>query len=276
MSKKGRVGGTIGFILALALVGGTIAYSTMFDPYAAAKTKKPVGEATGNVISAYSSQEGFEKTKQLVNDTMGTWFAPVQANAVYKSYTLDFSIYGETTLTVEGETTVETMETKGSIYSDENYTFIKVNSSQITAGKVQYTYEELFYVKSNNATFERTLSYAQNPQDTSIIKDVEWEQQTTASSDVELLGVIIGGLFQSADFWEFNVITGQFELKDEYSDDVQASFTVGFSPRILLTNTEKEDDVGPAVVYSSYAFHYSNLNNTVVNVPETLKNKVGA
>lgn len=41
MKKKGRICGTIGLILSLALAGGTVVYGTMFDKNAVGKAEKP-------------------------------------------------------------------------------------------------------------------------------------------------------------------------------------------------------------------------------------------
>ena len=62
MKKKGRICGTIGLILSLALAGGTVVYGTMFDKNAVGKAEKPFGAATtGSVFN----RKGFDETKKL-------------------------------------------------------------------------------------------------------------------------------------------------------------------------------------------------------------------
>ena len=46
MKKKGRICGTIGLILSLALAGGTVVYGTMFAENAVGKAEKPIGSCS--------------------------------------------------------------------------------------------------------------------------------------------------------------------------------------------------------------------------------------
>ncbi len=287
MSKKGRVGGTIGFILALALVGGTVAYSAMFDSYAAAKSKKPVGEATGNVITAYAKKEGFDETKKLVEDTFGGWFAAVETGAKYKSFSMDFNISLETTVTVNKKTAVQSVDYDGSVHSDESYTYLKMNASGVDGENVSYAYTEMFYVKKSGLLFTRALQYAQNPQDSAMIDEVVWAEATDAAtgdgsvlSFVDACFATVSVLFQSEAGWEFDYLSGLFKLDQEAKQNgaeyrTSATFTVGFNPRVMLT-VYTADEKNENVVSEGISFRYSNLNNTVVNVPESLKSKVGA
>lgn len=287
MSKKGRVGGTIGFILSLAIVGGTVAFSAMFNPYASAKSKKPVGDATGNVVTAYTKKEGFTETKKLVEDTFGRWFAPVETGAKYKSFSMDFNISLETTVTADKKTVVQNVDYDGSVYSDELYTYLKMNASGVDGSTVSSVYTEMFYSKKSGECFTRALAYAQNPQDSAMINEVEWAESTdVATGDSSVLDFVddcfstVSLLFQNEAGWEFDYVSGLFKLDEEAKQNgaeyrTSATFTVGFNPRVMLT-VYTADDKKENVVSEGISFSYSNLNNTVVNVPETLKSKVGA
>ena len=71
MKKKGRICGTIGLILSLALAGGTVVYGTMFHGNTVGKAEKLVGSSTGTVFDGWFKHTGFDETKALVDQTVG-------------------------------------------------------------------------------------------------------------------------------------------------------------------------------------------------------------
>lgn len=277
--KKGRVSGTIGFILALALVGGTVAYSVAFDRYAAAKADKPIGDSTGNIVSAYTKKEGLEKTKTLASDTLGNWFSNT-SGVTYKSFSLDFDMTSDVKTKQENKTTLQNIVYVGSVYADAMYTYMKLNARTITNENVQAAYTEFFYRKSDGKCYTRALDYAQNPSDTSFVKGVEWtEADASAISAITSAFDLVSTALSDGANWKFNYVSGQFEwvqtVKQEGAESsLESCFTVGTNPYLSLkqymADSKKENEI------SSYvSLQYSALNNTVVNVPETLKSTLG-
>ena len=119
MKKKGRICGTIGLILSLALAGGTVIYSTMFDKNAVGKAEKPFGAATtGSVFN----RKGFDETKKLVDETEGV-FEGTNKDAKYKSYTLSFNSSYSVTYKTETGQKVNDVNTEGVIYTDADYSY---------------------------------------------------------------------------------------------------------------------------------------------------------
>lgn len=284
MSKKGRVGGTIGFILALALVGGTVVYSTMFDANAAAKANKPLGSSTGNVVSAYAEKKGVEKTRELAMETLMTnqWFAAPSESAVYQSYSLSFEYSTDILTTAGKETTMTAEDLKGVVYSDKNYTYLKMNVSSVSEKQATAVYTEIFYVKESGTYWGRALPYAQNPNDTLMLGEAEWTTIDGFSGlgleATNLYTVSLLTLLSNDANWKFNYLTGQFTYEEKAGDNkAECTFTVGYSPRLTLTmNESMKEGEYKMETSSSYVVNYSNLNNTVVNVPESLKSKWGA
>ena len=124
MKKKGRICGTIGLILSLALAGGTVVYGTMFAENAVGKAEKPIGSATGNVFDGWINKSGFDETKTLVTESGGI-FDGSKKDGKYKSYSLSFTQTSTITTTGEGAQTVNSL-TKGVIYTDSDYTYLKL------------------------------------------------------------------------------------------------------------------------------------------------------
>lgn len=284
MSKKGRVGGTIGFILALALVGGTVVYSTMFDSNAAAKANKPLGSSTGNVVSAYAERKGVEKTRELAMETLmaSQWFAASSEGATYQSYSLSFEYSLGASVTVGEETTMTTGNLEGVVYSDGNYTYLKMNVIGAEDKKVTTAYMEIFYVKKDGTYWGRALNHTQNPNDSLMLGDAEWtatdDSVLSELSDLNAYAVSFLNLLSDDANWKFNYLTGQFAHEEKVGDNkAECTFTVGYSPRLTMTaNESSKADGNKAESTLSYVVNYSNLNNTVVNVPESLKSKWGA
>lgn len=284
MSKKGRVGGTIGFILALALVGGTVVYSTMFDSNAAAKANKPLGSSTGNVVSAYAEKKGVTETKKLAAETLAAddWFKAVAEGATYRSYSLAFDFSYDTLATAGKETRMTAEDLDGVLYSDKDYSYLKVNLSRVEDKKVSTSYTEILYVKASGTYWGRAFPYAQNPNDTLMLGDAEWttigDLSGSVLEDTNRYTANLLILLSNDDNWKFNYLTGQFTHEEKEGDNkAECTFTVGYSPRLTLTmNESKKEGEYKTETSSSYVVNYSNLNNTVVNVPESLKSKWGA
>lgn len=264
MGKKRKTGAAIGYILALAIVCGTVVFSNMVNPGAAAKTKSLIGDSTGNIISAYTSNKGFDKTKSLMEDSFGSWFEPVAEDAEFTSFTLNFHIATE----VAEDTDSETKTVNGTVFSDKNYTYLKVNTTTLTAVENKQISIEYFYCKDLDIGHEtEPMAYIPNPKDSFLNESKKWKEShldILKQVEEEITDHIqVSSFFTSADVWEFDVITGQFEFNGAANGS--ASFTVGYNPRLMITGVKE------LAAVKTLTCRYSHLNNTVVVVPDGVK-----
>ena len=274
MKKKGRVCGTIGFLLAVALVGGTVVYSSMFDKYSVVKAQKPIGVATGNIVNAITKKEGYEETKKFV--TQAATLVEAKGTETYKSYSSKFSMKQEAKATEGNVTTISVTEISGVLYTDDSYTYITTETSLYNDRTATYARIDAVYEKDTGDVWIMSTpsQYPQNGADTSYFKDAKWEKNTTIA--VSTLGgsafAVIADAFSATADVRFDFLAGVFKFENAATaDGVTAkdvcTFSVGYMPRVtrVLTVTSAK-----AYSYTNVTIDYSNLNNTVVNLPETL------
>lgn len=267
--KKKKTGARIGYIFALAVVFGTVVFSSMVNPGAASKTKSLIGDSTGSFVTAYTSNKGFDKTKKLLSDTFGNWFPDESEgktkDAEYKSFSMSFHIATEAGRGVE-YTTVD-----GAVYSDKDYTYMKVNKTMFEGGRSKTEFVEYFYCKDTKASHQtQPISYIPNPMDSFLNDKKDWEVieddnllEEVQNSIVEHIAV--DNYFKSKEDWEFDLITGQFEYDGIAVGN--ASFTVGWNPRLMFTGVKGYNAKTGMDEIRTLTCRYSNLNNTVVVVP---------
>ena len=272
MKKKGRISGTIGFILALALVGGTVVYSTMFDGNAASKASKPFGDATGSVITGFTGGNGYDETKTLVSDTI------LGANQKYKSYTVDFSISSQFTVETDGKTVVTASSESGTIYFDGKYSYVKVDVSACVDGVVAVnSYAYVTNVETNETWYRQGIK-PQASTGADLPMDTEWSKEIWSITDKDVtptFATVISGVgegFCSLNNVKFNFLTGQYEQEQKQSNiSVLYSFTVGMMPKIYYCSTIEKANGVTQYGTASVTLAYSNLNNTTVVVPSAVK-----
>lgn len=272
MKKKGRVSGTIGFILAVALVGGTVVYSSMFDVFAAGKSSKPFGDATGSVITGFTGGDGFSETKTLVNDTI------VQGSGEkYKSYTLDFDISNQYTTEANGKTVVTVYNESGTYYYDGAYAYAKVDVSLYTEGKVQVNSYAYIQNVENGEVWYRQGTDPQTSTGADLPVGVEWSKTPWATEGevgFTFLEIVsgVGEGFCALNNVKFNFLTGQYEQEIKAANvSALYSFTVGVMPKIYYCSTIEKAAGVTQYGTANVTLTYSNLNNTTVVVPSAVK-----
>lgn len=276
MKKKGRVCGTIGFLLAVALVGGTVVYSSMFDAHAAAKAQKPIGTATGNFVNAITKKEGYDETKKFVTESVT--LIESKGTGTYTSYSSKFSLRYESKIKEGGADILSVTELSGVLYTDDAYTYITAEATIYTDRETEYERADVVYDKNNGDLWVMApVSYPQNGTDTSYFKDVKWEKEESASLDdlgISEVFELIASAFESTAEVKFDYLSGafSFETVAEGATD-KCTFTVGYSPRITRVTTVS---VSGSYMYVNATIDYSDLNNTAVNLPKTLVAVKGA
>lgn len=156
MKKKGRICGTIGLILSLAIAGGTVVYGTMFHGNTVGKAEKLIGASTGSVFDGWINGTGFDATKTLVDETAAVAAGKAASDATYKSYSLSFSYTQTASVTADETETVVQTYTDGVVYTDASYTYIKYTTRMtddraVSVGSVEYA-----LVKESGAVYVRT------------------------------------------------------------------------------------------------------------------------
>ncbi len=281
MKKKGRICGTIGLILSLALAGGTVVYGTMFAGNAVGKAEKPIGSATGNVFDGWINKSGFDETKTLVTESGGIVDGS-KKDGKYKSYSLSFTQTSTITTTGEGAQTVNNL-TEGVIYTDADYTYLKLTGRYFEGRTTTISAGEYVLSKSDGVWYARTNVSAatENVNDTPLLDKAKWEQMTETSADQYILASSIFS-YMTEVFGSVNSdnpvylgLTGEYHFKDTSvtADYLKGDcrFTVGLCPTIRHTLSLSETDETKSYGTITTALQYSNLNNTKVDLPDSVK-----
>lgn len=283
MKKKGRICGTIGLILSLALAGGTVVYGTMFAENAVGKAEKPIGSATGNVFDGWINKSGFDETKTLVTESGGI-FDGSKKDGKYKSYSLSFTQTSTITTTGEGAQTVNSL-TEGVIYTDSDYTYLKLTDRYFEGRTTTISAEEYVLSKSDGVWYARTNTSAatENVDDTPLLDKAKWERVTDAASSAANLlqmSFVFGQMTEvfgsvNSDNPVYLGLTGEYHFKDTSvtADYLKGDcrFTVGLCPTIRHTLSLSETDETKSYGTITTALQYSNLNNTKVDLPDSVK-----
>ena len=263
MKKKGRICGTIGCILSLALAGGTVVYATMFHGGTVGKQAGLIGSSTGNVVQNWLNTSGYNNTKTLVNDVMNVYAG--KEGETYKSYSLSFSY----TATGEGQR----VTTDGVVYADANYTYTKYTQKVIEDRKVTVSAGEYVLDKKSGAGYMRTNSspLTETAADQLLLDAAEWQ---AASSDAATATMsVIAGIPMFFEMVNMDTASENanpvyfgnpgenfFNIVVEGKSVGRCRFTTGFCPTISCSYFSDGMDGTMQVTYS-------NLNNTKVDVP---------
>lgn len=294
MKKKGRICGTIGLILSLALAGGTVIYSTMFDKNAVGKAEKPFGAATtGSVFN----RKGFDETKKLVDETEGV-FEGTNKDAKYKSYTLSFNASYSITYKTETGQEVSDVNTEGMIYTDADYSYIKISSKTLSGRTYSVTAAEYAFSKPKSDRYyvrSNTYTALSNPSDSVLGDKAKWTERAFEDDVIDGTELLLYGVYEAfggmAEIFEFGAsedkiligATGEYSFKgpaqaaDKY--EAECRFTVGCRPTVRYTTsvTDPKNVSSPiSKMTQTIVFSYSNLNNTKVSLPDSLKKAMEA
>ena len=276
MKKKGRICGTIGLILSLALAGGTVVYGTMFHGNTVGKAEKLIGSSTGTVFDGWFKHTGFDETKALVDQTVGLAEGNAATEGGYASYSLSFNYSSMISVKVNDKETLKQGTAAGVIYTDAAYTYVKYTTRTIDDRAATVESEEYVLVKETGAVYIRTnpSPYTEAPGDQMLYSDVAtWKYSGTTfdvPSFLDLTGVFAS---VSADNKVYITPTGEYKFNAASlpeGDEGVCKFTVGFCPtiRYTLTTTGTKEAGGDST--TTLALQYSNLNNTKIELPDSL------
>lgn len=261
MKKKGRICGTIGLILSLALAGGTVVYGTMFYGKAVGKAEKPFGASTGNVFEGWIKKTGFDQTKKLVDESSGV-FEGTSAEYEYKSYSASYNM----TLTAKTENWANYRD-EGTIYTDESYTYLKGVVYSMAGRRTTVEAYEYVLVKESGAWYARTNTspYTESGDDALLLDKAKW----AVSDGPEFMYFdAFSAAFDAATELCITPFGEQYFTLEEEGVETECRFTVGTCPTLRLATSVAEDE---ASYESTVAIGYFNLNNTEVSLPESLK-----
>lgn len=277
MKKKGRICGTIGLILSLAIAGGTVVYGTMFHGNTVGKAEKLIGSSTGSVFGGWINGTGFDATKTLVDETAAVAAGTAASDATYKSYSLSFSYARTASVTADETETVVQTYTDGVIYTDASYTYVKYTTRMtddraVSVGSVEYA-----LVKESGAVYVRTnpTPYTETAGDQALLDGSKWEVASVSSdmlfpSFISIVPSVFGSV--SEENKVYITPTGEYYFADASAvegAEGECRFTVGLCPTVRYTMSADMSDAGMAGVLT-ISMQYSNLNNTQVDIPDSL------
>jgi len=268
MKKKGRISGTIGWILSVALVGGVVVYSTMFDQYATGKAGKNLGSSTGNIVSALTKGEGLDETKKLLAEANDSMFAKPAADATYKSFSFDYSMSSY----ISAGENVAFVESDGSVYSDAAYTYMHVVASTHENRTTTVAEYEFVYDKEANKLWEHG-SIVAGATETWTVVSMEDAEVVATLIPVSVLGMFyeIGNAATGAK-WDLMSGGFQFTIPAEEGVSQAAYFTLGYNPTFNYSGEATQEAEGvKTLMRTTMSMNYTNLNRTEVNLPEALK-----
>lgn len=275
MKKKGRICGTIGLILSLALAGGTVVYGTMFHGNTVGKAEKLVGSSTGTVFDGWFKHTGFDETKALVDQTVGLAKGNAATEGGYSSYSLSFNYSSMLSVKVNDKETVMQGTAAGVVYTDAAYTYVKYTTRTIDDRATKVESVEYVLVKETGTVYTRTnpSPYTETPGD-SMFSDVStWKYSGTSfeiPSFLDLTGVFAS---VSEDNKVYITPTGEYKFNaaplPEGAEGV-CKFTVGYCPTVRYTVTTEGTKEAGGDSTTTVALKYSNLNNTKIELPASL------
>lgn len=287
MKKKGRICGTIGLVLSLVLAGGTVVYGTMFHQNAAGSAKSPVGDSTGNYFVSWVKRDGFGETKKLIDESFVAVSATSEENATYKSYTLDYS----TTATYKADDgTTSVYMQKATVYVDESYTYLKTFVRGLDGGEVEADAYEYIFVKETGKVYFRTNAVlTESAADAPLLDTSAWAVDTEGTYEgFAAFGVAMtqtvaafdaAGSEGSSVELRIDFLTGEYFFEDrtalsafDEGSTAEYRFTVGIAPtvRYSLSGKITDEEKKTSEVNYTYTLGYSCLNNTKVNIPDSL------
>lgn len=288
MKKKGRVSGTIGWILGVALVGGTVAYSAMFDSAAVGKMKSPIGASVGSVVGFLGDKsESVGEAKKFVEASGNLITATAKVNG-YSSYTLNFTNYASGNISSDQASVIAGGMSKGALYVNEKYAYLRVDDfmyssemqmlPEVTIPETEMTSSiEYFFDKADAKCYTRQSSAMVGVD--SLDKDVAWED----SEAIEFIGAVsesipleaVSGLLQNDSKIAFDYLSGMFKGTFKDPNDGTTSnlyFKLGMFPTFSYTQSGTASEGGAkAKAALSCELSYSAINQTKIDLPKGLK-----
>ena len=270
MKKKGRVSGTIGWLLAVILCLGVIGYSTYLG------VSGFMGAATGNAIVARfndaEKQAGEANTKQLVKDA-AAGFSSGTDGLTYNSYTLTYQM----STYQKADDANSSSNSTGIVYVNNDYTYVKATRDGVLNKEYTTVSTEMVYVKATGKMYYRENFVGETAEDSLLLDTAKWTE-TAPVENVTGDAQIALGLFSvvAADdvAMTFDVISGEYKFEKavegaEKETNSKYGFTVGYRPNLYAkVYTTDETTV------ISCALTFSNLNNTKVSVPQSLQDVI--
>lgn len=269
MKKKGRVSGTIGWLLAVILCLGVIGYSTYLG------ISGFMGAATANAIVARfnetEKQAGEANTKQLVKDT-ATGVTAATEGLTYNSFTIEYSY----ATYAEDETVGKASSTSSGIaYINNEYVYIKASAETVVNKEFKTVYTELVIDKASGKTYYRENAVAQNAKDSLLLDNAVWTTtEPTENAAANFLATLSMFTPLTADgvAMEFDVISGEYKFESAIDEATTAKygFTVGYRPNLFAkVFTADEKNV------AAFTLTYSNINNTKLVLSKSLQDTIG-
>lgn len=271
MNKKGKIFGAIGWILALALTGGTFYFYKAFDPFQSAKYPMPVSfTQTGSFLGGYiggdeGAQSDYDAIKSLVSQAKS--LCTGSNSGELTSYTLRYtsnSIYDIEEDEVLQSESVSTIEWLFAV--DENYTYVKMTESGYQGSDAMDSTltEEVIYDKSANKYYVNASGAEDRIEN---VADIyfgagDWQQESSLSS----LGLLFDTLFEVAldDLTEGEgkftreMLAGAYHYSDA-EEGFEEYFTVGFLP-VIYSGFKNG-------LQMNYTLRFSGINTTSVQLP---------
>ncbi|MBQ9729250.1 MAG: hypothetical protein IJV80_00360 [Clostridia bacterium] len=303
---KGRVAGTIGWILAVSLCLGTVGFGTYKC------VNGVIGSSTGNAILSRFNQDALDtaetETKKLLMETAATYSGSTEG-ATYASYTMEYSltatVLADVAITLgdvsEQEVVSTVIKANGVFRVNNDYTYEKTNVTLIEDTTLTNYVSERYLVKETGEWYKRVNTfYGESASDMMLLDSAEWQKDSVEILSEEDLftNVYISGDQVAASFLpllteqlEFSVIDAEFTYVPQYSQEFLEENNVselteryGFKPgrrpaffaqSHMVMQTQDSGEGYSSSIYtkmnSNETLVYSNLNNTRVELPASLQ-----
>lgn len=294
---KGRLAGTIGWILAVVLCLGTVGYGTYKC------VDGVLGSTTGSSVLARFNVDAMaqaeDETKYLLSETAMTYAASTE-EAAYTSYTMEYSasatLLFDTAVSLgdESEALVTAVSTtlNGVFKVTNDYVYEKVNTWMAFDSEVVSTVVESYYVKETGVAYTRTNTFAgEGANDSLLLDSASWVQGGVAVplESVDDMGglenyvpaansgaqAIYSFMPLLTEELAFNLISGEFTYAPEYSQEYMEEngftelserygFTAGMRPTFFCSKTigKASEDSGEG--YSSSIYMKVTTNEVLV------------
>lgn len=296
MEKKGRICGTIGLLLSLALAGSTVVYGTLLDKNAVGKAEKPFADKSAGTVfndwfgKSSSDDNGFVRARILVNNSMALFNGSKGESDTFASYSLSFTVTESLTVVknkteTEAYESVTNTETSGVVYMDGNYTYLKyiqkTAADTVTADIYEYLLDKetgVWWECANGAG----AAWTETADDTrfELLKKSTWKKSDDFNGNFYFLRLMADQFVASKDNADATIdILGSYHFVPAEEGvfkgaENECVFTLGPAPMIRYTSSLKRPEkpvTNDAYGTRTVVFNYSKLNNTKVCLPESLE-----
>ena len=171
-------------------------------------------------------------------------------------------------------------------------TYIKISSTALSGRTYSVTAAEYAFSKPKSDRYyvrSNTYTALSNPSDSVLGDKAKWTERAFVADVIDWTEQLLYGVYEAfggmAEIFEFGAsenkiligATGEYSFKgpaqaaDKY--EAECRFTVGCRPIVRYTTSVTDPEISSQIskMTQTIVFSYSNLNNTKVSLPDSLK-----